>query len=236
MNMRTTQSAQLRRSAVAPQQQLVVARLMHNRSLSAAASSRRQTSRADDWQQCIRITARPAPTNSSRVCMAAAAAAAQAPSSSGCVDESRDFAIAMAKIADDTKAADLSVLHVEPLVSWCSYMVLCTVMSRPQLLAVLGRMEDTAQQEFDRIKQNQAGSSQWEVLDFGDVVVHVFTADQREHYDIDSFYAAAEEVPLSFLGEWQAGSSSSGSSSSAEVESSSSSGLGRSGPVWSKNF
>lgn len=37
--------------------------------------------------------------------------------------EARDFAIAMAKIADDTKATDLSVLHVAPLVSWTSYMV-----------------------------------------------------------------------------------------------------------------
>jgi ribosomal silencing factor RsfS len=113
--------------------------------------------------------------------------------------------------------------------------VLCTVMSRPQLLAVLGRMEDAAQQDFDRTKQNSAGSSQWEVLDFGDVVVHVFTSEQREHYDIDSFYAAAEEVPLPFLGEWEASSSS---PEAVEVDSSSSSGgggLGRSGPVWSKN-
>jgi hypothetical protein len=107
-------------------------------------------------------------------------------------------------------------------------------MSCPQLLAVLGRMEDAAQLDFDRTKQNSAGSSQWEVLDFGDVVVHVFTSDQREHYDIDSFYAAAEEVPLPFLGDVEAGSSS---SEEAELQSSSSSssGLGRSG-VWSKNI
>lgn len=170
--------------------------------------------------------------------MAAAAAAAEAPSTSGRVDDSREFAVAMAKIADDTKAADLSVLHVEPLVSWCSYMVLCSVMSRPQLLAVLGRMEDAAQQSFNRTKQNSAGSSQWEVLDFGDVVVHVFTGEQREHYDIDSFYAAAEEVPLPFLGEEEAGSSSSGSGreEAFELDSSSSGGLGRSAPVWSKNL
>lgn len=38
-------------------------------------------------------------------------------------NEALDFAMAMAKVADDTKATDLSVLHVEPLVSWTSYMV-----------------------------------------------------------------------------------------------------------------
>lgn len=72
-------------------------------------------------------------------------------------------------------------------------------MSRPQLLAVLSRMEDTAKDDWKRTKQNSAGSSQWEVIDFGDVVVHVFTAEQREHYDLDGFYAAAEEVPLPFV-------------------------------------
>jgi hypothetical protein len=94
-------------------------------------------------------------------------------------------------------------------------------------------MEDAALRDFSRTKQNSAGSSQWEVLDFGDVVVHVFTADQREHYDIDSFYAAAEEVPLPFLEDWEAGSSS---IDKAELDSSSSSSVGRSGPVWAKNL
>lgn len=39
------------------------------------------------------------------------------------------------------------------------------------------------------------------MLDFGDVVVHIFTPDQREYYDLESFYGAAEEVPLLFLTE-----------------------------------
>lgn len=38
---------------------------------------------------------------------------------------------------------------------------------------------------------------EWEVLDFGDAVIHVFTAEQREYYDLESFYGAAEEVRLS---------------------------------------
>ena len=34
------------------------------------------------------------------------------------------------------------------------------------------------------------------MLDFGDVVVHLFTAEQREYYDLESFYGAAEEVGM----------------------------------------
>lgn len=39
----------------------------------------------------------------------------------------------------------------------------------------------------------------WECLDYGGVVVHVLTAEQREFYDIEGFYATAEEVELPFL-------------------------------------
>ena len=41
--------------------------------------------------------------------------------------------------------------------------------------------------------------SAWEVLDYGDVVVHVLTPEQRDFYDLESFYGAAEEVDLPFL-------------------------------------
>ncbi len=36
--------------------------------------------------------------------------------------------------------------------------------------------------------------SAWEVLDFGDVVVHCFSSELRDYYDLESFYATAEEV------------------------------------------
>jgi ribosome-associated protein len=77
-------------------------------------------------------------------------------------------------------------------------MLIVSVFSRPQLLACIARMEKEAEQSFQRAKQNQPGGSPWEVLDYGDVVVHVFTPDQREYYDIESFYMQAEEVELPF--------------------------------------
>ncbi len=43
--------------------------------------------------------------------------------------------------------------------------------------------------------------SAWEVLDYGDVVVHVLTPEQRDFYDLESFYGAAEEIELPFLKE-----------------------------------
>lgn len=115
----------------------------------------------------------------------------------GC--SSVDFAIALAKMADDTKCQDIVVLHVAPLVSWTSYMVICSVFARPQLFALLARLEEMAKEKFEREVENRPGSSPWEILDFGDVVVQIFTPEQREFYNIEDFYVGAEEVELPFL-------------------------------------
>ena len=105
-------------------------------------------------------------------------------------------------------------------------------MSKPQLLAVLARMEDAAA-EFGMQKQNSAGSSQWELLDFGSIVVHVFTAEQREYYDLDGFYALAEEVELPFAGESLVGGA--GSSGFDQQPFDTDGGMGAAG-LWSKSI
>lgn len=72
-------------------------------------------------------------------------------------------------------------------------------MSKPQLLAVLSRIEDAAAEHGLQKQNSSVGSSQWELLDFGSIVCHVFTAEQREYYNLDDFYALAEEVELPFV-------------------------------------
>ncbi|KAL4448004.1 hypothetical protein ABPG75_005223 [Micractinium tetrahymenae] len=106
----------------------------------------------------------------------------------------------MGKVAWETKAEDILVLHVAPVVYWTRYMLICTVFSRPQLNAILGKMTKEAEEAHGRtLSVNpSANSGGWELLDYGDVVVHILTADQRDYYDLESFYGAAEEVPLPF--------------------------------------
>ena len=113
-------------------------------------------------------------------------------------EETRAFALAMSKIAWELKGEDLLLLHVAPVVYWTRYMLFVTVFSRPQLQAVLGKIEKAAAEDFDMRSSGSTKSSSWELLDFGAFVVHVMTADEREYYDLESFYAAADEVPLPF--------------------------------------
>lgn len=119
--------------------------------------------------------------------------------------------------------------------SWTSYMVIVTVTSRPQLLAVQAsgtqassymtaqssqlcwrhirrlpcdpsrihrpqyRCREVAREVAGReAQEGKPGKSEWELIDFGDVVVSVMTPEQREYYDLESFYGQAEEIDLPF--------------------------------------
>lgn len=64
--------------------------------------------------------------------------------------ESRDFAVAMARVGWETKAEQIRVMHVAPLVYWCSYMVVLNIKSRPQLQAVIAKMERLAEERYGR--------------------------------------------------------------------------------------
>jgi ribosome-associated protein len=109
--------------------------------------------------------------------------------------EARALALDLARVAWETKAEDVRVLHVAPLCYWTQYMVVAAATSRPQLLAVLGKMERAAADGHGRRAAGALnGRSEWELLDFGDVVAHVMTPERREFYDLEGFYGAAEEV------------------------------------------
>lgn len=114
-------------------------------------------------------------------------------------EEGKAFAIDMARVAWETKGKDILVLDVSPVVYWTRYMVFITVFSRPQLNAILSKTDDLAFEKYGRRASSPVSAkSSWELLDFGDVVVHVLTAEEREYYDLESFYAAADEVELPF--------------------------------------
>lgn len=68
----------------------------------------------------------------------------------GRVDDGKDFALAMARIASDVKGQDLCLLHVAPLCTWTSWMLFVSVTSRPQQQAVLARVTREAKEHWDR--------------------------------------------------------------------------------------
>ncbi|KAL2925864.1 Protein Iojap chloroplastic [Bienertia sinuspersici] len=88
--------------------------------------------------------------------------------------ESLAFAVTMAKVANEVKAADIKVLFVKPLVYWTRFFIIATAFSRPQIDAIRTRMADHAEEKFGKVPNGDLKPNSWTLLDFGDVVVHIF--------------------------------------------------------------
>ncbi|XP_027063230.1 protein Iojap, chloroplastic-like [Coffea arabica] len=123
--------------------------------------------------------------------------------------ESLSFAVAAAKVASEVKAGDIKVLFVKPLVYWTRFFIIATAFSRPQIDAIGTKIRDMAENKYGRFAagdsksfgRGPAGESKpnsWTLLDFGDVVVHIFLPQQRAFYNLEEFYGNATVIELPF--------------------------------------
>ncbi|CAI9286574.1 unnamed protein product [Lactuca saligna] len=111
------------------------------------------------------------------------------------------FAVAMAKIASDVKGGDIKLLFVKPLVYWTKFFLITTAFSRPQIDAIRNRINDLAEKQYGIFATGDTKPNSWTLLDFGDIVVHIFLPEQRELYNLEEFYANATLIDLPFKNE-----------------------------------
>ncbi|XP_058752021.1 protein Iojap, chloroplastic [Vicia villosa] len=115
--------------------------------------------------------------------------------------ESLSFAVEMATVASEVKAGDIKVLFVKPIVYWTRFFIIATAFSRPQIDAIGSRIRDRAEKKYGKIPSGDSKPNSWTLLDFGDVVVHLFLPPQRAFYNLEEFYGNATLVELPFENE-----------------------------------
>jgi len=100
------------------------------------------------------------------------------------------LAIAAAEGADDVKASDLTLLDVADLLAIVDLFLLITASSDRQLKAVADRIEERLR-ERDRKPLRREGSpaAGWVLLDYGDLVCHLFLDEQRQLYALERLWA-----------------------------------------------
>ena len=106
---------------------------------------------------------------------------------------SQAIATAAAEAARDKQAADVVVLDVAALLTITDYFVICSVASGPQLKAVTEAVEERIRTGLDRRPVRREGDAEggWLLLDYIDVVVHVFGEEEREYYDLERLWSDA---------------------------------------------
>ena len=110
----------------------------------------------------------------------------------------KEMALAIAKAVDSKKGKDILVLETDGVTSLCDYFVLCSGSSAPQLKA-LGDAAEKAMKDNDIVPHHIEGhrGGTWILQDYGDVVVHLFSEEAREFYDLDRLWQDAKTVDLS---------------------------------------
>jgi ribosome-associated protein len=118
-------------------------------------------------------------------------------------DTSRDAAVLAARTAWDMKASDVTVLDVGALLSIAGYFVIASASNPRQVGAVVEEIEARLKAQLARspIRSEGIREQQWTLLDYGDVVVHVFLDSVREFYEIERLYREAPSVDWRIPGE-----------------------------------
>lgn len=110
---------------------------------------------------------------------------------------SLDKALAAVEAALEKKAFDLVVLQVEHLSSIAEYFIIATGRSDVQVQAIARGIEERMDREKEHpLSIEGVKHGHWIVLDYDDVVIHVFFEQTREFYRLDANWTDAREVPL----------------------------------------
>lgn len=122
---------------------------------------------------------------------------AKAPGVSTASDEAREIAITVAVSALEKKATGLEVIDVSGKVDYADFLVLMSGRSDRHVTALSSSIEEALRKRGKRaLAVEGLPHANWVLMDFGDVVVHVFQDDARAAYDIDGLWMDARRVPV----------------------------------------
>jgi len=112
-------------------------------------------------------------------------------------EDSRRAALAAARAALEKKAEEVVVLDLRGVSGYTDFLVIGSGTSDRQLEAITEGVEKELTAQGHRVigSEGQRGG-RWVLLDFGDVVVHVFNADERVHYDLEGLWADAPRIEV----------------------------------------
>jgi ribosome-associated protein len=105
-------------------------------------------------------------------------------------DEAVALAVAAADAADDKKASDLTILDVADILALVDVFLLVTASSDRQLKAVAESIQDRLRDQGRKpLRREGTPSAGWVLLDFGDLVCHLFSGEQRDFYALERLWA-----------------------------------------------
>ena len=101
-----------------------------------------------------------------------------------------------AKALDDKKALELNALRIADLTVLTEYFIIATATSSTHVHSLADEVEAKLSEMGCEPHHMEGRSTGWVVIDYGTVIVHVFTREQREFYGLDKMWADGESVDI----------------------------------------
>ena len=110
--------------------------------------------------------------------------------------EGYELAKACAKALSDKKGSDIVILDVSDQTVVCSYFVIATGKSTTQVRALGDNVEEVLKKNYELYPVRTEGlrEGRWGVLDYGDVVVHIFTEENRLFYFLERLWDSGKNL------------------------------------------
>jgi ribosome-associated protein len=110
--------------------------------------------------------------------------------------------------AQDKQALDISVLNLWGSAAFADYFLLCSAGSTPQMQAISDGVEERLHRAGRRVAHREGrGSAEWMLLDYGFLIVHIFSERARQYYDLERLWRNAERIDINAAGPHEADSS-----------------------------
>ena len=122
-------------------------------------------------------------------------------------DRSRQLALAAARTACENRGQNVVVLDLRDLTPVFDFFVLVTGTSGRQLRSISEEIDNVLEKQLGDKRMSVEGfqDSKWILLDYGNVVVHLFDSEMRAYYDLENLWGAAKRVDLEAAGIAQRG-------------------------------
>ena len=107
------------------------------------------------------------------------------------------FACVVARILDEKIASNISILNISNVSSFAEYFVICSAQTNTQVKSLTENLSEKIKSIFSRLpigKENDE-KNKWNLIDYGDVVVHILKDDERAAYAIEKFWNHAYSIP-----------------------------------------
>jgi len=108
----------------------------------------------------------------------------------------------IAELADSKQAAEIVALDMRGLVGYTDFLVICTARNERQAKAVHDEVHDVLKHEDGLLPGRVEGvrEARWILLDYLDAILHVFTADARDFYRLETLWGEAPRLELGLSG------------------------------------